>query len=136
MFEHLVSLGVQPNAMSYSLLVDAHLINRDPKAALSVIDEMVLHFLFGLQFIFCLCNLVCHIWKESNACNEPIGQVTSGFVPSKETLKKVRRRCIREMDYESDDKVESLAKKFKIRMGRENRRDMLFNLEYNNDFSR
>lgn len=41
MFEHLVSLGVKPNATTYSLLVDAHLINRDPKAALAVIDEMV-----------------------------------------------------------------------------------------------
>lgn len=41
-FEHLVSLGVRPNAMSYSLLVDAHLINRDPKAALSVISKMVI----------------------------------------------------------------------------------------------
>nr|DAD31434.1 TPA_asm: hypothetical protein HUJ06_010285 [Nelumbo nucifera] len=41
-FEHLTSLGVKPNATSYSLLVDAHLINRDAKAALSVIDEMVL----------------------------------------------------------------------------------------------
>ena len=49
MFEHLVGLGVKPNAMSYSLLVDAHLINRDPKAALSVIDEMVTaFFLFAL----------------------------------------------------------------------------------------
>ncbi|KAF5443423.1 hypothetical protein F2P56_035978 [Juglans regia] len=101
-FEHFLSLGVQPNAMSYSLLVDAHLINRDPKAALSGIDEMV----------------------------------TAGFVPSKEMLKKVRRRCIREMDYESDDRVDSLARKFKIRMGTENRRDMLFNLEYNTNFSR
>uniref|UniRef100_A0A2N9EUE4 Pentacotripeptide-repeat region of PRORP domain-containing protein n=1 Tax=Fagus sylvatica TaxID=28930 RepID=A0A2N9EUE4_FAGSY len=101
-FEHLVGLGVKPNAMSYSLLVDAHLINRDPKAALSVIDEMV----------------------------------TAGFVPSKETLKKVRRRCIREMDYESDDQVEALAKKFKIRMGSEMRRDILFNLDYNTNFAR
>lgn len=41
-FEHLVSVGVKPNATSYTLLVDAHLINRDPKAALSVIDEMVI----------------------------------------------------------------------------------------------
>lgn len=41
-FEHLVSVGVKPNGMSYALLVDAHLINRDPKAALSVIDEMVM----------------------------------------------------------------------------------------------
>ncbi|XP_062162383.1 pentatricopeptide repeat-containing protein At1g26460, mitochondrial [Alnus glutinosa] len=101
-FEHLVSLGVKPNAMSYSLLIDAHLINRDPKAALSVIDEMV----------------------------------TAGFVPSKETLKKVRRRCIREMDYESDDRVDSLAKKFQFRMGTESRRDMLFNIRYNTDFAR
>jgi hypothetical protein len=42
-FEHLVSLGVKPNAMSYSLLVDAHLINRDTKAAVLVIDKMVMH---------------------------------------------------------------------------------------------
>ncbi|KAK8627733.1 hypothetical protein V6N13_135335 [Hibiscus sabdariffa] len=41
-FEHMVSLGVKPNAKSYSLLVDAHLINRDQKAALSAIDEMVI----------------------------------------------------------------------------------------------
>ncbi|KAF5449533.1 hypothetical protein F2P56_029966 [Juglans regia] len=101
-FEHLVSLGVKPNAMSYSLLVDAHLFNRDPKAALSVINEMV----------------------------------TAGFVPSKETLKKVRRRCIREMDYEQDDQVQALARKFKIRMGAETRRDMLFNLKYNPGFVR
>ncbi|KAB1222032.1 hypothetical protein CJ030_MR2G018524 [Morella rubra] len=101
-FEHLVSLGVKPNAMSFSLLVDAHLINRDPKAALSVIDEMVI----------------------------------AGFIPSKEMLKKLRRRCRREMDYESDDQVESLARKFKIRLGGEARRDILFNLQYSSDFAR
>ncbi|KAL0372506.1 UNVERIFIED_CONTAM: Pentatricopeptide repeat-containing protein, mitochondrial [Sesamum calycinum] len=39
-FEHFVALGVKPNATTYSLLIDAHLIKRDPKAALSVIDEM------------------------------------------------------------------------------------------------
>ncbi|KAF8378803.1 hypothetical protein HHK36_030152 [Tetracentron sinense] len=95
-FEHLTSLGVKPDTMSYSLLVDAHLINRDPKAVLSLIDEMV----------------------------------NAGFIPSKETLKKVRRRCVREFDYKSGDQVETLARKFKIQMGRDNRRDMLFNLEY------
>lgn len=41
MFEHLLSLGVKSNALSYSLLVDAYLVNRDPKSALSVIDNMV-----------------------------------------------------------------------------------------------
>lgn len=40
-FEHFRSLGLKPNAMSFSLLVDAHLVARDPKAALSIIDEMV-----------------------------------------------------------------------------------------------
>ncbi|XP_030514726.1 pentatricopeptide repeat-containing protein At1g26460, mitochondrial [Rhodamnia argentea] len=100
-FEHLVSVGVKPNATSYGLLVDAHLINRDPKAALSVIDEMVI----------------------------------AGFIPTKEMLKKVRRRCMREMDYESDDRVDSLARKFKIRMGNENRRDILFNLNYSTEYA-
>ncbi|KAK1416011.1 hypothetical protein QVD17_31799 [Tagetes erecta] len=33
-FEHLVSLGMKPNAKSYALLVDAHLIKRDLQAAL------------------------------------------------------------------------------------------------------
>ncbi|KAJ0038137.1 hypothetical protein Pint_23488 [Pistacia integerrima] len=99
-FEHLISLGVKPNAMSYSLLVDAHLINRDQKAALTVIDDMV----------------------------------TAGFSPSKETLKKVRRRCVREIDYESDEKVTALAGKFQFRMGAETRRNMLFNLQYSSNY--
>lgn len=36
-----MSIGVKPNATTYSLIVDAHLINRDPKSALKVIGEMV-----------------------------------------------------------------------------------------------
>ncbi|CAN6727483.1 unnamed protein product [Malus baccata var. baccata] len=100
-FEHLVSVGVKPNAKSYSLLVDAHLINRDPKAAVSVLDDMV----------------------------------NAGFEPTKELLKRVRRRCRRELDYESDDHVDTLAKRFKIVMGSENRRDWLFNLNYSTGYA-
>ncbi|KAI3452903.1 hypothetical protein Pfo_009566 [Paulownia fortunei] len=100
-FEHFVGLGVKPNATTYSLLIDAHLIKRDPKASLSVIDEMIY----------------------------------AGYEPSKEMLKKIRRRCVREMDYESDDKVESLARQFKIRMGTEIRRNLLFNLQYTTDYA-
>ncbi|KAF8103865.1 hypothetical protein N665_0183s0041 [Sinapis alba] len=95
-YSHLVGEGVKPDARTFSLLVDAHLINRDPKSALTVIDDMI----------------------------------NAGFEPSKETLKKLRRRCIRELDNENDDKVEALAKKFQIRMGSENRRNMLFNMDY------
>ena len=61
--------------------------------------------------------------------------MVAGFEPTKEILKKVRRRCVREMDYESNDKVESFAKDFKIRMGTENRRDMLFNLEFSTEYA-
>lgn len=41
---------------------------------------------------------------------------------------------MREMDYPSNDKVDYLAKNFKIRMGTENRRDMLFNLDYGTNY--
>lgn len=61
--------------------------------------------------------------------------VEAGFEPSKETLKKVKRRSIREMDYDSRDHVDSLAKQFKIFMGNENRRNMLFNLEYGTEYA-
>lgn len=47
-FEHLVSLGLKPNAKSYSLLIEAHLINRDVKSALAVIDDMVSTLFFFL----------------------------------------------------------------------------------------
>lgn len=95
-FEHLVSKDVKPNATTYRLLAEVHLINRDPKAAISVLDQMI----------------------------------DAGFTPSKETLKKVRRRCSREIDFESDERVQSLAKKFGYRMPSEFRREMLYNLQY------
>ncbi|WCJ22124.1 Tetratricopeptide repeat (TPR)-like superfamily protein [Euphorbia peplus] len=100
-FEHLTSVEIKPNAMSYSLLVDAHLINRDSKSALTAINDML----------------------------------SAGFAPSKETLKKLRRRCIREFDIETDDCVETLVQKFGIRMGSENRRNILFNIDYSMDFA-
>lgn len=100
-YEHFMDLGVKPNEMTYSLLVDAHLVKREPKAALSVVDEMV----------------------------------NAQYKPSKDILKKIRRRCTREMDYESDLRVDELTKKFNIRMGPENRRNMLFNLRYNMEYA-
>lgn len=41
-FEHFIGLGVLPNMDTYSLLIDAHLVMRDPKAALAVIDDLVI----------------------------------------------------------------------------------------------
>ncbi|KAI3976741.1 hypothetical protein MKX01_008599 [Papaver californicum] len=100
-FEHLTGLGVKPNATSYTMLVNAHLINRDPKAAVSVVDEMV----------------------------------NAGHVPSKQLLKDIRRRCVREFDNGSDDQVEAFSRKFGIRMGSESRQNMLFNLSYSSNFT-
>lgn len=62
-------------------------------------------------------------------------QVVAGFEPSKEMLKKVRRRCIREMDDESNHEVESFARDFRIMMGQENRRNVLFNLEFTTNYA-
>ena len=66
MFDHLTGLGVKPNAMSYSLLVDAHLINRDQKAALSVIEDMVKkkkkNIVPGLISSLSLLNVGCHFF--------------------------------------------------------------------------
>lgn len=130
MFEHLVSLGVKPNAKSYTLLVDAHLINRDVKSALAVIDDMV-----SAWFCFKnLCTEYIYFLQRSLTCQIYL-QTAAGFEPSKVTLKKVRRRCIRESDYESDQRVESLARSLNIRLGSEVRRNMLFNLDYSMDMA-
>ncbi|KAK1379475.1 Pentatricopeptide repeat-containing protein [Heracleum sosnowskyi] len=99
-FKQLKGLGIKPNAMTYALLVDVHLLASKPISALAVIDEMVI----------------------------------SGFTPTKEILKKVRRRCVRKMDDESNAQVGALAKNFGIRMGAENRRDLLFKLHYSVDY--
>jgi hypothetical protein len=128
-FQHILSVGVKPNATTYSLLVDAHIVNRDLKGTLAVIDQMVspncyskFFFLFlhedscSFQFLLCLV------------------QVDSGFTPSKDILKKVRRRCSRESDFDSDEKVQSLAKQFNYRMGSENRRELLYNIQYNAEY--
>ncbi|XP_062187451.1 pentatricopeptide repeat-containing protein At1g26460, mitochondrial-like [Phragmites australis] len=98
--QHLLGIGVKPNATTYSLLVNAHLVNKNPKAALAIID----------------------------------GMVDAGFTPSKETLKKVRRRCSRESDFDSDEKVQSLSKQFNYRMGGENRRELLYNIVHNAEY--
>lgn len=43
-FEHFNGLGVKPNMTTYSLLVDAHLVVRDIKAALASVDDMVIFY--------------------------------------------------------------------------------------------
>lgn len=122
--------------MSYSLLVDAHLINRDPKAALSVIKEMVISSFCNpwARIQFPLYMFLLPLQRSLYLYNI-FGQVNSGFEPSKETLKKVKRRCMRETDYESDDLVEDFAKRFNLRMDGEARRNRLFELNYSTGYA-
>ncbi|XP_055962306.1 uncharacterized protein LOC130015687 [Mercurialis annua] len=83
-------------------------------------DDDVTDLYIQDQNIFILGNFTCFSLILAFLCfclGVAHTSVSEGFVPSKETLKKVRRRCVREMDYDSNDRVESLAKKFEIRMG-------------------
>ncbi|GLJ15817.1 hypothetical protein SUGI_0260860 [Cryptomeria japonica] len=99
-FAHMTSLGVKPNEKSYSLLVDAHVFNRDTKSALAVVNDMM----------------------------------TAGYTPSKDTLWKIKRRCVREFDVEGDNQVQSLCQRLSYRMTSERRREMLFGLDYSTEF--
>lgn len=53
MFEHLVSSGLKPNAQTYAILLQAHVVNKDPSAALSIISSMVTLHMFYLNFFLC-----------------------------------------------------------------------------------
>ena len=99
-FAHMTSSGVKPNEKSYSLLVDAHLINRDTKSALGMVKDMML----------------------------------AGYSPSKETLKKLRRRCVREFDVDGEAEVQSLSQQLNYRMDGEYCRGILFGLQYSTKF--
>ncbi|KAK8938029.1 Pentatricopeptide repeat-containing protein [Platanthera guangdongensis] len=59
-----------------------------------------------------------------------VKKVDAGFTPSKEMLKKVRRRCSRELDFTSDERVQSLAQLFRYPMGSEARRELLYRIQY------
>lgn len=66
-------------------------------------------------------------------------QVIKGLKPEKEILKKIRRRCVREMDREADNKLEDFARQLKLVLGNEARRNSLFihdqNTTTNGEFS-
>jgi len=58
----------------------------------------------------------------------------AGYSPSKETLKKLKRRCVREFDVDGEEEVRSLFQQLNYRMGGENRRGILFGLQYSTEF--
>ncbi|KAM7250722.1 hypothetical protein ACFE04_022605 [Oxalis oulophora] len=129
------SFGLTPDIHSYNALMHAFGRLKKTHEAVKVFEHLVS---LGVKPNFMSYSLLVDahlINRDTKAALIVIDEmINAGFVPSKEMLKKVRRRCVREIDYESNDKVGSLAETHKVGMGTENRRNMLFNLEYNSDF--
>ncbi|KAL7260752.1 hypothetical protein ACSBR1_006418 [Camellia fascicularis] len=130
------AFGLIPNIHSYNALMCAFVKLNKTSEASSVFDHLISKGVKPNSTTYSLLVNAHLIKRDQKAALSVINEmVNSGFEPSREMLKKVRRRCIREMDYESDDQIESLARKYKIRMGTENRRDLLFNLEYSTAYT-
>ncbi|XP_057962038.1 pentatricopeptide repeat-containing protein At1g26460, mitochondrial [Malania oleifera] len=130
------SFGSTPNIHSYNALMYAFGKLRKTYEASRVFDHLTSLGVKPNAISYSLLVDAHLINRDQKAALSVIDEmVSAGFIPSRETLKKVRRRCIREMDYDSDDRVDSLAKKFKIRLGIEARRDALFTLEYSTGYS-
>ncbi|KAJ4710735.1 Pentatricopeptide repeat [Melia azedarach] len=130
------SFGLAPNIHSYNALMYAFGKLKKTYEASRVFEHLVSLGLKPNATSYSLLVDAHLINRDQKAALSVIDEmVNAGFAPSKETLKKVRRRCLREMDDESSDKVQDLAKKFSIRMGMEYRRNMLFNLQYSTDYA-
>ncbi|KAF5191093.1 Pentatricopeptide repeat-containing protein [Thalictrum thalictroides] len=125
------SFGLTPDIHSYNALMSAFGKLKQTFEASRVFDHLVSLGVKPNETSYALLVDAHLINRDAKAAISVIDDmVTAGFKPSKVMLKKVRRRCVREFDYESDDRVEDLAKRFKIRMGTENRKGILFNIEY------
>ncbi|GER31850.1 pentatricopeptide repeat-containing protein [Striga asiatica] len=128
--------GLTPNLHSYNALLFAFgkLSKRDE--AVKVFEHFVgLGVKPNMTTYSLLIDAHLSVRDPKSALAVIDDMIHAGHEPSKEMLKKIRRRCVREMDYASDDKVETLAKQFKIRMGTEVRRDLLFSFQYSTDYS-
>ncbi|KAJ6982567.1 hypothetical protein NC653_025625 [Populus alba x Populus x berolinensis] len=130
------SFGLTPNIHSYNALIFAFGRLKKTFEASNVFEHLVSLGVKPNAMSYSLLVDAHLINRDTKAAVLVIDKmVSAGFVPSKEILKKVKRRCIREMEYESDDRVELWARKFDYRLGSQNRRDLLFNLEYSTDFA-
>ncbi|GMN41983.1 hypothetical protein TIFTF001_011198 [Ficus carica] len=130
------SFGLNPDIHSYNALMKAFGKLKKTFEATKVFDHMLSLGIKPNATSYALLVDAHLINRDQKAALSVLDDmVNAGFEPSKETLRKVRRRCIREMDYESNDRVQSLAVKHKVRMGNENRREMLFNLQYSTEYA-
>ena len=52
--------GLQPDKRTYNLLIKAHIVNRDTKSAMEVVDQMV-RVCFRFMNGACCCEFISHL---------------------------------------------------------------------------
>ncbi|KAH9612060.1 hypothetical protein KSS87_014473 [Heliosperma pusillum] len=130
------SFGLTPNLHSYNALMYAFGKLRKAQEAARVFEHLSSLGMKPNAMSYTLlvdAHLVNRDAKAALCVLEAM--IEAGFEPTRATLLKARRRCQREMDHESDEIVESIAKQCKIILGSENRRHFLFNMEYSTEFA-
>lgn len=130
------TFGLTPNIHSYNALISAFGKRRKTDEALKVFEHMTSLGVNPNALTYSLL-IDAHLINRDqiNALKLIDGMVDAGFVPAKETLKKVRRRCIRESDFDSNDKVQTLLRNYNYRIGGEARKEQLFNLQYSAEYT-
>ncbi|KAJ4815412.1 hypothetical protein LUZ62_027978 [Rhynchospora pubera] len=134
-FQALEKLGVTPDIHSYNALLYAFGKHQKTSEACNVFEHLVSIGANPNATTYSLLVDAHLVNRDPKSALKVIDEmVEAGFMPTKQMLKKIRRRCSRQMDYDSDDKVQNLARNFNIRMGNEVRREILFNLQYSTNY--
>ncbi|KAL9246333.1 hypothetical protein vseg_019880 [Gypsophila vaccaria] len=130
------SFGLTPNIHSYNALMNAFGKLRKTQEAAGVFEHLSSVGVKPNAMSYSLlvdAHLINRDVKSALAVLEAM--IEAGFKPQRQTLLNVRRRCLRELDNESNDLVESIAKQFKIVLGSENRRNFLFNMDHSTEYT-
>ncbi|CAL9066167.1 unnamed protein product [Musa banksii] len=123
-------IGVTPDVHSYNALMCVFGKLRKTTEACKVFEHLVrLGVKPNATTYSLLVDAHLVIRHSKTALSVIDDMVEAGFTP-KETRKKVQRCYSQELDFDSDERVQSLAQRFKYKMGGELRREMLYNLEY------
>ncbi|KAL8137658.1 hypothetical protein V2J09_003659 [Rumex salicifolius] len=130
------SFGLTPNIHSYNALIYAFGKLKKTHEASSVLEHLISLGMKPNATSYSILVDAYLINRDPKAALSVVtNMIEAGFIPSRETLKKIRRRCVREMDDESNARVSELADQHKIFLGRELRRNLLFDIEYSTEYA-
>ncbi|GAB2280196.1 hypothetical protein Dimus_014838 [Dionaea muscipula] len=106
------AFGLSPDIHSYNALIYAFGKLKKTAEASKVLEHLVSLGLKPNAMSYHLLVDAHLINRDPKSALSVLDEMVDlGFIPSRATLRKTRRRCIREMDYESNDRVDSLARK-------------------------